>query len=67
MKKKIPEVYGYAVMAHKSSPFHHMGQYAFFRLQRDAIEWRNKHYPPEERDEFNQIEVRNAVLRISII
>lgn len=66
MKKKVPELYGYAVMATDKTVFHHQGQYAFFRLKRDAIAWRDKHYPNSERDEFNQIQVRNAVLRISI-
>ena len=63
---RTPEVFGYAVMSTQTSPFYHDGQYAIFRLKRDAIEWRNKHYPPEERDEFNQVEVRNVVVKISI-
>ena len=64
--KKCPEAFGYAVMSTDSMPFHHQGQYAFFRLKRDAIAWRDKHYPNDERDEYNQVDVRNAVLKISI-
>jgi hypothetical protein len=66
MTTKTPEVFGYAVMAAPKSLFHHNGQYAFFRLKRDAIAWRDKNYPNDERDEDNQIEIRNAILKISL-
>lgn len=66
IKRKIPEAYGYVVMSTDTKPFHHLGQYAFFRLKSDAIAWRDKNYPNDQRDERNQIEVRNAVLKISI-
>lgn len=62
---KIPSLYGYAVMATRTTVFYHGGQYAFFRLKRDAIAWRDKNYPTEK-FEVSEVEIRNAVLRVSV-
>ncbi len=61
---KTPEVYGYAVMAHEKSPFTHDGQYSIFRLKRDAVAWRDRHYPSDAREV--PIEIKNVLVKVSL-
>lgn len=56
---KTPELFGYAVMATNTTAYYHDGQYAFFRLKRDAIAWRDR--------EHAGAEIRNAVLKVSVL
>lgn len=62
-KLKAKRAYGYAVMATNSSPYSIGGQFAIFRLRRDAEAWRDETFG----EDYPRKEIRNVLIMVSIL